>query len=87
MENILDVRQEMELRENEEKDSFVSMSYSADDAFARMQAVKEAMVIIKNAVDSTGGIMPIKTRDAYDILCGAAEAIKTYEMDTVRNGR
>ena len=84
----INVREEMEAREREGKgDGFVQMSYSAEDAFTRMDAIKRGMAIIKAAVESTGGIMPIKTRDAYEIFYGAAEAIKTYEMDTVRNGR
>lgn len=88
MENTLDVRMEMEQRELEgNKNGFVQMSYSAEDAFTRMQAVKKGMAIIQAAVESTGGIMPLKTREAYEIFYGASEAIKTYERDTVREGR
>lgn len=88
MEKALDVRMEMEQREMEGKgDGFVQMTYSAEDAFTRMQAVKKGMAIIQEAIESTGGIMPLKTRDAYEIFYGAAEAIKTYERDTVREGR
>lgn len=88
MENTLDVRMEMEQRELEgNKNGFVQMSYSAEDAFTRMQAVKKGMAIIQEAIDSTGGIMPLKTREAYEIFYGASEAIKTYERDTVREGR
>lgn len=88
MENTLDVRMEMEQMELEDKkNGFVQMQYSAEDAFVRMQAVKEALAIVQNAINSTGGIMPIKTREAYEIFYGAAEAIKTYERDIVRDGR
>lgn len=83
----INVRQEMEEMEQAPRGGFVDMKFSAEDAFIRMQAVKKAQAIIKEAIDSTGGMMPKKNREAYEIMYGACEAVKTYERDIVRDGR
>lgn len=66
---------------------FVKYSFSAADAFARREAVKECNDIIGSVIASTGGNMPTELIDAYEGLHQIMEHIKRVELDVIRVGR
>ena len=66
---------------------FVQYSFSASDAFARREVIKDCDAAIKDVVAATGGNMPTELIDAYEGLHQIMEHIKRVELDVIRVGR
>lgn len=66
---------------------FVQYSFSAADAFARREVIKDCDKAIKDIVAATGGNMPTELIDAYEGLHQIMEHVKRVELDVIRVGR
>lgn len=66
---------------------YVQYSFSAADAFARREVIKDCDAAIKDVVAATGGNMPTELIDAYEGLHQIMEHIKRVELDVIRVGR
>lgn len=66
---------------------FVKFRFSSQEAFSRLEAVRETQDILKRAIDNTGGNMPTKLIDTYEGLYSVMEQIKDLELEVIKLGR